>query len=121
MNNTTAMSKRLKIRKIGLGIRFKFSAIMISAVILVSALIGFALINQYEQKIIATLNRLGSTTLKGIADQAQIYLHAKHILSDTQKYPLTDGQRDAFADELENSLKKMSEYFSSVILKEKLL
>lgn len=115
------MARKLKVRTIVFGIRFKFSIVMISAVVLVSALIGFPLIYEHEKKIIDTLNRLGSTTLNGIADEARMYLFSKHRLLEPQRPPLTKGQIAGLFALMNKSEKEMSRYFSSVVNKEPLL
>lgn len=115
------MAKKLKVRTIVFGIRFKFSIVMISAVVLVSALIGFPLIYEHEKKIIDTLNLLGSTTLNGIADEARTYLNSKHRLLAPYKHPLTPGQKVWLSEAMKKSEKEMSRYFSSVVMKEPLL
>ena len=110
--------KNLKVRKIVFGIRFKFSIIIILAVAFAAVLIGFALINQHEEKTRDSLKRQGATILYGIADQAQIFLSNKHILTSQQQAPISPLLANKLRKEQSEALKNMGEYFSSVIGKE---
>jgi len=110
--------KKLIIRKIIFGIRFKFSIIIILAVLFVSTLIGFALLNQHETKIKDTLQRQGATILEGISDEARIYLLNGHFLSSEKGMSLPLKIQERVAKEQDEALKKMSAYFSSVVGKE---
>ncbi len=110
--------KKILIRKIIFGIRFKFSIIIILAVLLVSTMIGFALLNQHEKKIKDSLLRQGVTILEGIADQARIFLANKHTLYSDQATTITPMHKMLMAKQQTDALKKMSTYFSSVIGKE---
>jgi len=108
----------ITIRRIIFGIRFKFSIIIILAVLLVSTMIGFALLNQHEKKIKDSLQRQGVTILDGIADQARIFLANKHTLSSDQGITNPPMNRMLMAKQQTEALKKMSTYFASVIGKE---
>jgi serine phosphatase RsbU (regulator of sigma subunit) len=112
--------KKIQIRRIIFGIRFKFSIIIILAVLFVSVLIGFALLNQHEKKIKDNLQQQGATILEGISDQAQIFLSNKHALSSDQGQPITPAQKALMAKQQTEALKKISQYFSSVVGKEAL-
>jgi serine phosphatase RsbU (regulator of sigma subunit) len=106
------------IRKVIFGIRFKFSIIIILAVLFVSTLIGFVLLNQQETKIKDALQRQGSTILEGISDEARIYLSNGHFLSSEKAMSLSPNTLDRMAKEQDEAVKKMSEYFASLIGKE---
>jgi serine phosphatase RsbU (regulator of sigma subunit) len=110
--------KKLKIRKVLFGIRYKFSIIIILAVVFVSVLIGFALINQHEEKTRDSLLRQGTTILNGIADQAQLFLHHKHVLSAPFQTPISPALANSIRKEQADAIKKMSEYFASVVGKD---
>lgn len=110
--------KNLKVRKVIFGIRFKFSIIIILAVVFASVLIGFALINQDEAKTRETLQRQATTILQGIADQAQIFLHNKHILNSPYQTPISPLRANSLRKDQSDAIKNMREYFSSVIGKE---
>lgn len=112
--------KKIQIRRIIFGIRFKFSIIIILAVLFVSVLIGFALLNQHEKKIQDTLQQQGATILEGISDQAQLFLSNKHALSSEQGPPLSPAVKTLMTRQQTEALKKMSLYFSSVVGKEAL-
>jgi serine phosphatase RsbU (regulator of sigma subunit) len=107
--------QKLKIRKIIFGIRFKFSAIIILTVLFVSALIGFTLVNQQEEKLRNSLRHQGATILTGIEDQAQVVLRANHFLSAPQKTPVSPVINRYLRNAQTDSLKKIGEYFSSII------
>jgi serine phosphatase RsbU (regulator of sigma subunit) len=111
-------ARTFKIRKIIFGIRFKFSLIIILAVIFSSVLIVFALINQHEKKIRDSLERQGSTVLNGISDQAKILLINRHTLASGQGAPLTPAARTLTARQQADAMKNISLYFSSVVGKE---
>jgi serine phosphatase RsbU (regulator of sigma subunit) len=110
--------KKLKIRRVLFGIRFKFSIIIILAVVFVSVLIGFALINQHEERTRDSLQRQGTTILNGIADQAQVFLHHKHLLYAPLQAPLSPYLANVMRKEQDDAMKKMSAYFASVFGKE---
>jgi serine phosphatase RsbU (regulator of sigma subunit) len=110
--------KKYIIRKIIFGIRFKFSIIIILAVLFVSILIGFALLNQHETKIKDTLQRQGATILEGISDEARLYLLNGHFLASEQGLRLSPKLQLLMAKEQADALTKMSKYFSSVVGKE---
>ncbi len=112
--------KKIQIRKIIFGIRFKFSIIIILAVLFVSVLIGFALLNQHEKKIKDNLQQHGATILEGISDQAQIFLANKQALASDQGQPIPPAQKALMATQQTEALKKISQYFSSVVGKEAL-
>lgn len=111
-------TKKIQVRKIIFGIRFKFSIIIILAVLFVSVLIGFALLNQHEKKIKDTLQRQGTTILDGISDEARLFLTNKHSLSSEPGSPLSPAVKNNMTKQQTEALKKMSDYFSSVIGKE---
>ena len=110
--------KKFNIRKVIFGIRFKFSIIIILAVLFVSTLIGFVLLNQQETKIKDALQRQGSTILEGISDEARIYLSNGHFLSSEKAMTLSPNTLDRMVKEQDEAVKKMSEYFASLIGKE---
>lgn len=110
--------KNLKVRKVVFGIRFKFSIIIILAVAFTAVLIGFTLINQHEEKSRDALQRQGATILYGISDQAQIFLHTRHLLNSQYQSPTSPLLTNHLRKEQINSLKNMSDFFSSVIGKE---
>ncbi len=112
--------KIIQIRRIIFGIRFKFSIIIILAVLFVSVLIGFALLNQHEKKIKDSLQQQGATILEGISDQVQIFLSNKHALSSEQGPQLSPAVRIIMARQQTEALKRISQYFSSVVGKEAL-
>ena len=105
----------LKIRKIIFGIRFKFSLIIILAMVFASVLIVSALLNQHEKKIRDSLQRNGSTILDGISDQVKIYLYSRHALMSAQGAPETPAGRALLARRQADAIKKISLYFSSVV------
>jgi serine phosphatase RsbU (regulator of sigma subunit) len=111
-------SQKFKIRKVIFGIRFKFSIIIILAVLFVSTLIGFVLLNQQESKIKDALQRQGTTILEGISDEARLYLSNGHLLSSEKAMTLSPKILDRIAEEQNEAMKKMSDYFASVIGKE---
>lgn len=111
-------AQTLKIRKILFGIRFKFSLIIILAVVFSSVLIVSALLNQHEKKIRDAMQRNGSTILDGISDQAKTYLICRHALLATGGAPLTKGARALLSQQQADAMKKISHYFSSVVGKE---
>ncbi len=111
-------AQTLKIRKILFGIRFKFSLIIILAVVFSSVLIVSALLNQHEKKIRDAMQRNGSTILDGISDQAKTYLVCRHALLATGGAPLTKGARTLLSQQQADAMKKISHYFSSVVGKE---
>jgi serine phosphatase RsbU (regulator of sigma subunit) len=110
--------KKLKIRKIVFGIRFKFSIIIILAVAFVSVLIGFNVINQHEVKMQDSLKRQGSIILNGIADQAEIFSQSGHLLNSPSVTPISPVLAQALQKRRAESLIKMSGYFSTIIGKE---
>ena len=110
--------KKFKIRKVIFGIRFKFSIIIILAVLFVSVLIGFALLNQHETKIKDSLQRQGATILEGISDEARLYLLNRHVLASEQGMRLPPKMQALMAADQADALKKISKYFSSVVGKE---
>ncbi|HOT43360.1 MAG TPA: SpoIIE family protein phosphatase [Spirochaetota bacterium] len=112
--------KKIQIRRIIFGIRFKFSIIIILAVLFVSVLIGFSLLNQHEKKIKDSLQQQGATILEGISDEAQIFLSNKHALVSDQGQPITPAQKAQMAKQQAAALKKISQYFSSIVGKEAL-
>ena len=109
---------KIKVRRVLFGIRFKFSIIIILAVVFVSVLIGFALINQHEERTRDSLQRQGITILNGIADQAQLFLHHKHVLYAPLQAPPMPVQANSLRKEQDEAQKKMSAYFASVFGKE---
>ena len=110
--------KNLKVRKIVFGIRFKFSIIIILAVAFAAVLIGFALINQHEEKTRDALQRQGATILHGIADQGQIFLNNKHLLTSQHQTPISPLLAKKLREDQADALKNIGKYFSSVIGKE---
>ena len=114
------MKKKIKIRGVIFGIRFKFSVIIILAVLFVSVLIGFTLVNQHENKIKESLVQQGGTILEGISDQATLFLSTKHTLSSDQGTQLAPAVKTRMTRQQTEALKKMSQYFASVIGKEAL-
>lgn len=113
--------RRKKVRKIIFGIRFKFSLIMVIAVVLVSILIGLALYHQHEKKFQDAMLRLGATTLKGAADAAHRYLHHTHLLDSEKAKTISRYQRSAIERRRRDALIAMGQYFSAVTKKEKIL
>ena len=109
---------KFTIRKIIFGIRFKFSIIIILAVLFVSTLIGFVLLNQQETKIKDALQRQGTTILEGISDEARLYLFNGHFLSSEKAMSLSPKTLDRMVKEQDEAVKKMSVYFASVVGKE---
>lgn len=103
--------KKIQIRKIIFGIRFKFSIIIILAVLFVSVLIGFALLNQHEKKIKDNLQQHGATILEGISDQAQIFLANKQALASDQGQPIPPAQKALMATQQTEALKKSASTF----------
>lgn len=114
------MRTKIQVRRIIFGIRFKFSIIIILAVLFVSVLIGIALLNQHEKKIRDIQQQQGSTILEGISDQAILFLSNKHALSSDQAYQLTPSIKAAMGKQQSEALKKISNYFASVVGKEAL-
>ncbi len=112
--------KKIQIRRIIFGIRFKFSIIIIFAVLLVSVLIGFTLLHQHEKKIKDSLQQQGSTILEGISDQTRLFLTNKHSLSSEQGSTLSAAHKTLITKQQAEALKKISQYFSSVVGKEAL-
>lgn len=110
---------RIKIRKIVFGIRFKLSLVMILAILFVSLLIGLAVYKQQERKIEDAMLRLGTTTLQGVSDLAQQYLNNKHILAKTKE--LTAAQKMKKYKDQNDILKKLAQYFTSVVRKDAIL
>jgi serine phosphatase RsbU (regulator of sigma subunit) len=113
--------RRKKVRKIIFGIRFKFSLVMIIAVVFVSILLGLALYHQHEKKFQDAMLRLGATTLKGAADAAHQYLQYTHLLDSEKAKHLSRYQRSAIEKRRRDALIAMGQYFSAVIKKEKIL
>lgn len=111
-------ARTLKIRKIIFGIRFKFSLIIILAMLFASILIVSALLNQHEIKIRDSMQRYGTTILDGISDQVKTYLFTRHARISAPENSLSPREEAELARLQKDAIKKISGYFASVVGKE---
>lgn len=114
-------ARRKKVRTIVFGIRFKLSLIIIGAIVLASTLLGLALNNQHERKLLDSLHLLGAATLKGAEDRAQQYLSITHLLRSDRTENISRYRRYTLDKKRREALKGMEQHFAGTIRKEKIL